>query len=116
MKLLSWGKIDATGREGISRSMVSPESSSYPQDVAAFVGSWLQLLLQYLASDFAPLSQMSIGMCDHRHECDTTLPRQSIMKMLSSFGFPSDLAPKFLGHWVRLSSPSKAKDDSLLGP
>jgi len=95
--------------------MVSPKSSSYPQDAAAFVGNLLQLLLQYLASDFAPLSQMSIGMCGHRHECDTTLPRQSIMKMLSSFGFPSDLTSKFLGHWVGVSSPSKAKDDLLLG-
>ncbi len=112
MGTLFWGKIDTTGKEGILRSMVSPKSSTYPEDVAASVGSSLQLLLQYLASEFAPLSQMSIGMCDHRHECDTTLPRQSIMKMLSSLGFPSDLAPKFLGYWV---SPSKAKDDSLLG-
>jgi hypothetical protein len=117
MGTLFWGKIDTTGKEGILRSMVSPKSSTYPEDVAASVGSSLQLLLQYLASEVAPLSQMqmSIGMCDHRHECDTTLPRQSIMKMLSSIGPPSDLATKFLGYWVRVSSPSKAKDDSLLG-
>jgi hypothetical protein len=68
-ELFFGGKIDTMEKkEGTLRSMVSPRSSNYPQGEAAFVGSLLQLLPQYLASGFAPLSQTNIDVCNHRQE------------------------------------------------
>jgi hypothetical protein len=94
MGMLFWGKIDTKGKtEGILRSMVSTKSSNCPQDEAAFVGSLLQLLPQYLASDFAPLSQTNIGICDHRQERETPLPLAEYHKNV--IRFRSALAPKF---------------------